>query len=135
MVNGVTQERPDGLTVISVWFYLCGGFFLIVTAIVAFFTLAFGIGSVGEDMELLIPTAIFGVTTLAFMAMSILNLIVGYGLWIRKGWARIGAIALAIVGLIFIPIGTLSGALILWYLLKAEVAAYFAKPSAASYTQ
>jgi hypothetical protein len=62
------------------------------------------------------------------MAISILNLVVGYGLWILKPWARIGAIALAIVSLIFMPIGTIAGGLILWYLLKPEVAVAFEKP-------
>jgi len=132
MSNQPTQQRPDGLTVISIWFYLSGAFFLFVTAVVAFMTLAFGVGAVAEDLGMLIPTTVFGLITLAFMAMSILNLVVGYGLWILKPWARIGAIALAIVSLLFMPIGTLTGALILWYLLKPEVAAFFDRPVAYS---
>ena len=123
------HQRPDGLTIISIWFYLSGAFFLIGTALCAFFVIAFGIGSVAEDAGMLIPAGIFGVIALAFMAMSLLNLIVGYGLWIMKPWARIGAIALAIVGLLFMPIGTIAGAFILWYLLKPEVAMLFEKPS------
>jgi hypothetical protein len=129
MSNHPLSQRPDGLTITSIWFYLSGAFFLIATAIFAFMALAFGIGSVAEDLGMLIPTAIFGVITLAFI--SILNLVVGYGLWILKPWARIGAIALAIVSLLFMPIGTLAGALILWYLLKPEVAAAFDKPTQA----
>jgi hypothetical protein len=121
------KQRPDGLTIISIWFYISGAFFLIVTAIVAFMTLAFGIGAIADDMGMVIPSAIFGVITLAFMAISILNLVVGYGIWILKPWARIGAIALAIVSLLFMPIGTIAGAFILWYLLKPEVAASFDK--------
>lgn len=125
MADQPLKQRPDGLTIISIWFYLSGGFFLLVTAIVAFLTLAFGVGAVADDLGMLIPTTMFGIITLAFMAISILNLVVGYGLWILKPWARIGAIALAIVGLIFMPVGTIAGALTLWYLLKPEVAAAF----------
>lgn len=125
MAEQPLKQRPDGLTIISIWFYLSGGFFLLVTAIVAFLTLAFGVGAVADDLGMLIPTTMFGIITLAFMAISILNLVVGYGLWILKPWARIGAIALAIVGLIFMPVGTIAGALTLWYLLKPEVAAAF----------
>jgi hypothetical protein len=130
MSNQPITQRPDGLTIISIWFYLCGAFFLFVTAAVAFLTIAFGIGAVADDVGMLIPSAIFGVIALAFMAMSILNLVVGYGLWIRKAWARVGAMALAIVGLLFMPIGTVAGALILWYLLTPEVAAVFDRPAA-----
>jgi uncharacterized membrane protein (DUF2068 family) len=126
------QQRPDGLTIISIWFYLCGAFFLLVTAIVTFMTLAFGVGAVVEDMGMIIPTAMVGFIALAFMALSILNLMVGYGLWILRPWARIGAIALAIVGLILMPVGTLSGALILWYLLKPESAVAFEKQAAST---
>ena len=121
------KTRPDGLTITSIWFYLCGGFFLLITAVVAFMALAFGVGAMADDMGLLVPSFIFGLIALTFMAMSILSLVVGYGLWIMKPWARVGAIALAIVGLLFMPIGTLAGALILWYLLKPEVAARFQK--------
>jgi hypothetical protein len=98
---------------------------MIVTAVVAFITLTVGVNALAEGIGGLIPTTIFGIITLAFMAISILNLIVGYGLWILKPWARIGAIALAVVGLIFFPVGTIAGALTLWYLLKPEAATAF----------
>ena len=127
MPNIPTKQRPDGLTVLSIWFYLSGAFYLVVTALIVFLTLAFGFGALSEDMGMLIPTAAFGIVALAFMAISILNLVVGYGLWILKPWARIGAIALGIVGLIFMPVGTIAGALTLWYLLKPESAAAFDK--------
>jgi hypothetical protein len=121
------QQRSDGLTIISIWFYISGVFFLIGTAVVAFLTLSIGVGAIADDMGMLIPFGIFGLVTLALMALSILNLVVGYGLWILKPWARIGAIALAIVGLMFMPIGTVAGALILWYLLQPQAAAAFEK--------
>jgi hypothetical protein len=130
MTNQPFKQRPDGLTIISIWFYLCGVFFLFVTAIITFFTLTFGMGAINDDMGMLLPAAIFGVVALAFMALSILNLVIGYGLWILRPWARIGAIALSMVGLIFMPIGTITGALTLWYLLMPTAAAAFEKPPA-----
>jgi hypothetical protein len=127
MSNLQTKQRPDGLTVLSIWFYLSGAFYMLTTAVVVFLILAFLVGPVRQDAEMLIPTAVVALIALAFMAMSILNIVVGYGLWILKPWARIGAIALAIVSLIFVPIGTTAGALTLWYLLKPEIAASFDK--------
>jgi uncharacterized Tic20 family protein len=38
-----------------------------------------------------------------------------------KGWARWLAIVLAALGLLAFPVGTVIGALIIWYLLKDEV--------------
>ena len=131
MSNQPQTQRPDGLTIISIWHYLSGGFFLLLTMIIAFMTLVFGVGAFADDLDLLIPTGIFGIIALAFMALSVLNLVIGYGLWIRKPWARIGAIALSIVSLMMVPIGTISGALTLWYLLKAEVTTVFEKPTTA----
>lgn len=128
MTNQPLKQRPDGLTMISIWFYLCGAFFLFATAVVAFFTLTFGVSAIIDDLGMLAPAAIFGVIALAFMALSILNLVVGYGLWILRPWARIGAIALSMVGLIFMPIGTITGALTLWYLLMPTASAAFEKP-------
>jgi hypothetical protein len=128
MSNQLMKQRPDGLTIVSIWFYLSGAFFLFVTALVVFITLTLGINAIGEDLDMVIPTAMFGIIALAFMALSILNLVVGYGLWILKPWARIGAIALAIVGLIFMPVGTIAGGLILWYLLRSDVSVFFEKP-------
>jgi hypothetical protein len=130
MSNEPMKQRPDGLTIVSIWFYLSGAFFLFVTAALVFLTLTFGISAIADDLDMAIPTAIFGIIALAFMALSILNLIVGYGLWILKPWARIGAIALAIVGLIFMPVGTIAGGLTLWYLLKPDVSVAFEKPRA-----
>lgn len=130
MSNELTSpQRPDGLTLISIWFYLCGAFFIFGTAAIAFLVFAFGIGAIAEDAGMLIPAALFGIIALAFMSISILNLVVGYGLWIMKPWARIGAIALSIVGLIFVPVGTISGGLTIWYLLKPETAALFNRPT------
>lgn len=122
------SQRPDGLTIISIWYYLCGAFFLLGTATIAFLTLAFGFG-IPSDADLLPITIIFGLITIASMGISILNLVVGYGIWIQKSWARIGAIALALIGLIYMPIGTITGGLTLWYLFKPEIAARFEKPT------
>jgi hypothetical protein len=127
MSNQIAAQRPDGLTIVSIWHYLSGGIFLLVTVVVAFMTLAFGLGAVFHEAELVIPSFIFGIITLAFMALAILNMIIGYGLWILKPWARTAAMALAMVSLLFVPIGTIAGALILWYLLKPDVAVFFEK--------
>lgn len=121
------KQRPDGLTLISIWHYLCGAFFLLSTATTALMTIAFGF-AIPKDPDVLIVTIIFGLITLAGMGISILNLVVGYGVWIQKSWARIGAIALAIISVVlFFPIGTITGGLTIWYLIKPEISTAFEK--------
>jgi hypothetical protein len=120
-----TPPRDDGLTVISIWHYLVGGIFLLSTAALMLMTLVMGAGAVSQDAGLFIPMTLFGIMTLVFMLLALINLAVGYGLWTQRPWARTGALALAVVGLIFAPLGTIAGAFILWYLLRPETTAHF----------
>ncbi len=119
-----TQPRDDGLTIISIWHYLAGGFFLLVTAVVTLMTLLMGAGALSQDTGLFIPMTLFGVMALVFMTLSLINLVVGYGLWTQRPWARTGAMALAMVGLVFFPLGTIAGGLVLWYLLRPETSTH-----------
>jgi hypothetical protein len=59
---------------------------------------------------------VFGLffTTTAAVACGL----VGWGLWNLRPWARMAAIVLAILQLFAFPIGTVFGALIIWYLWK-----------------
>jgi uncharacterized membrane protein (DUF2068 family) len=84
-----------------------------------------GIVGIAEDAGAFIGMFAVGVIALVLMVFGLLDLAVGYGLWKMRSWARVAAIALALVSLIFVPIGTISGAITLWYLLKPEVAARF----------
>lgn len=61
---------------------------------------------------------IFGIVALFYF-------VTGYGLYKGKDWARLIAIVFAIIGLINIPIGTVISIIILIYLFKDEVKAYF----------
>ena len=117
--------RSDGITLTALYHYLAGGFFLLATVVAVFPTLLFGLVGVGEDAGAFIPMLLFGFFALVCMALSLLYLIVGYGLWTMRPWARLAAIALGFVGLMFAPIGTLAGAVTIYYLLKPEVAARF----------
>jgi hypothetical protein len=75
-------------------------------------------------------TAIVGVIGLLvaglLFVITVADFIVGWGLWNRREWARLAALALAFLRLINIPLGTVIGGLILWYLLREDVKAEFA---------
>jgi len=60
------------------------------------------------------------------IAIGILDIIIGWGLWSLRKWARTVAIVLAVIGLISFPIGTIISIITLWYLFKPEIKTWFA---------
>lgn len=119
------QQRGDGLTLIAGYHFLVAALFLAGTLILLLPTAILGIVGMVDD-----PDAFFGMVAVGFVALvtlvlCLLYLAVGYGLWTLRSWARVTAIALALVSLFGVPIGTIAGAITLWHLLRAEVAAKF----------
>lgn len=119
------QQRGDGLTLIAGYHFLVAALFLVGTLILLLPTAILGFVGMVDD-----PDAFFGMVAVGFVALvtlvlCLLYLVVGYGLWTLRSWARVTAIALALVSLFGIPIGTIAGAITLWHLLRPEVAAKF----------
>jgi len=109
------MERPMGVTILAVLYVLSGlvylSFPLVMTSIL------------GEFWEV---TGLFlTLCWVVFGAFALIAFVTAYGLWNGKGWARMIAIVLAIIQLINIPIGTIIGIIILIYLFKDDVKAYF----------
>lgn len=121
----VWSRRSDGVTLIAVYFFVVAALFLVGTVIMAIPTLILGIVTLAEEADAAIGFVAVGFIAAVLLTLSLVNLAVGYGLWRVQPWGRTGAIVLSIVGLLFFPIGTVIGAIILWYLLKPEVAAQF----------
>ncbi len=119
------SQRSDGITLAALYYFFVAGLFLVGSLIMAIPTLILGVVTLAEE-----PDAIFGLIAVGFIGavlllLGLLNLAVGYGLWQVQSWGRIGAIVLAVIGLLFMPVGTITGAILLWYLLQPEVAARF----------
>lgn len=123
--TAVRSQRADGITIIAIYYFLGAGLFLMGTLGAMIPTVILAVVGITEEAGAFIGMAAVGMVALASMALCLLHLVVGYGLWLVRPWARIGAIALAIVGLLFMPIGTIAGAFILWYLFKPDIAAQF----------
>jgi general secretion pathway protein G len=62
-----------------------------------------------------------------FLAITVIHLAVGIGLWKLKSWGRIFQIILSCVGLLAFPLGTLVSALILYYLFRPHVIVLFSE--------
>lgn len=81
------------------------------------FVAVVGGGVLSGDPEAISITAIVGTSIAGFIAiLSVPDIIAGIGLLKRKSWARILALIIACLDLLFIPIGTIIGAYSIWVL-------------------
>lgn len=146
------MNRPAGVTLISILFFVVMGVMLI-AAIGSFVGGAFigsmiaaaarqrGAGMAGAGVGAMVG-AFIGIF---FLVVSALNGVCGFGLWKLKEWARILTIILCGIGVALSALGFLAGMLhfhlivmmwrlvwlaidlgIIWYLLQPEVRAAFA---------
>jgi len=118
-------RRPDGVTVVAIYHYLVAGLFLAGTLIAALPALIIGLITLANEPDFVIGVLAFGGVAALLLGCTLLSLAVGYGLWTLRSWARHAAIAFAFISLFLIPIGTVTGILTLWYLLRDDVAAQF----------
>ncbi|RME49445.1 MAG: hypothetical protein D6791_00715 [Chloroflexi bacterium] len=111
------MRRPDGVTLIAVWHFVVAGLCILGLCGMAVPLVAVWTGA-GDAQGALVATIalLFGVAVILLFGGAFA--IVGWGLWQLKEWARVGAIVLAILQLPGLPIGTVVGALTLWYLLS-----------------
>lgn len=119
------MKRPEGVSLVALYFFamsipsLIGSCCLLAGAITA--------GVSVPDFEfgaLAGITAMVIVLILAF-GLGILFFTTGLGLWGMRTWARWLAVVISILSLLAFPIGTIIGALTIWYLFKTEVRAAF----------
>lgn len=108
------MRRPTGINLIAIWHFIVSVLLLLSTC--AVLILAVAVLTTPQDNAMAIIAALFG--ALVMVASLVAFAIVGWGLWKLKPWARAGAIVLAILQLPALPIGTVIGALTLWYLLS-----------------
>ena len=119
------DERPDGVSFIAIYYVFFAVMNLIGSCAILFFALIPVMGSGGDSFGIF--ASVFGISVgfLFVAAGALLGLAAGLGLLRLKNWARILAIVLAIPTLLAIPIGTVIGAVIIWYLFKPEVKEVF----------
>jgi hypothetical protein len=119
------MERPMGVTILAVLYFIQGILVLIIPIMISMCLASmFSVPGVPEDAG----DDVFAGMALCWIVFGIIALfyfIVGIGLLKGQNWARIVAIILAIIGLINIPLGTIISIIILIYLFKADVKAYF----------
>lgn len=120
-----TSRQDQGIVLIALYHFVIGAIFVLATTVLAMPTLLLAFIGLVEA-----PPAFIGVVALALIATVVMIFAVvflgtGYGLWQGRQWARVAAITLAVLALLIMPLGTVAGALILWHLLKPEIAERF----------
>jgi len=124
--HGSQQElSSDGVKLISAYHFVWSILMILLMCAVSIPTAITGIVGFVEDSEAFIATAILGLAVFVLLLLSIIYAVVGYGLWTQRQWARTAAIALGILSLPAVPIGTLGGGITLWYLMQDRVAQKF----------
>ena len=115
------EKHVTFVAVINIAFGFLGIFIGVVLLIVLV-----GAGIISQDPEALKITTIVGVSLGCFLIItSIPEIVGGFGLLKRKQWARVLVLIIAVIDLMFIPIGTLIGIYALWVLLQEDTAKLF----------
>ncbi len=114
------RERPTGITILAA-LYIIEGLLILAAPLMLTAMLAPLMGTSGSSGA----GALMTICWVVFGLIALIYFLIAYGLLKGQGWARIVAIIFAIIGLLDIPIGTIISIIILWYLFKPEVKAWF----------
>ena len=120
------MKRTDGITIISIWHYFVAALFVIGACFMIVVPIIVGLVPDADAAAAWPIVAIVSVVIIVvLLAFAAAFGAIGWGLWTLKPWARLGAMVTAGLSLVAVPVGTLIGALILWYLLQPEARAAF----------
>jgi hypothetical protein len=118
------MKRPDLLLLVAIWQFLSAFLLLIGIVAISVFSLPEALGFGWEPANV---GSIVGQSIAIFILLCLIGLSLagGIGILQAKSWGRIISIINAVFSLFNIPIGTAIGILVLIYLAKPEVRAYF----------
>ncbi len=118
------QAEQQHVTILGWILILEHAILLLVAAFV--WVLLTGIGAVTRDPEAISILSLVATTLALFLAaLSIPGIVAGWALLVRKWWSRYLALAIAVLGLINIPLGTLIGIYAIFVLMQDSASGYF----------
>ena len=111
-------KRPDGITVLSVYHFLVAALSAmgICVGFVFLLALAFSNQYVSPVVPILLG---FGIVLSFILVLA--NAAAGWALLKMLEWGRWLSVALGVLSLLLFPVGTIIGAVVIWYLLQPEV--------------
>ena len=110
------MRRPEGVTMIAIWFFIQTGMFVLGLGGAAIGLL--GVWTGGDVEGVVFGTMGIVLGVMCLLAFGAAYLFTGLGLWRLRDWSRSAAIVLAVLQLLLFPVGTIAGILIIRYLNK-----------------
>jgi hypothetical protein len=130
------KRRSDGVTLIALYQFFVA--FLSLLGICGLLSIPLIVGvstsaarAEGGPLATAIVSTVMVVVSGWIFLVGLANGVIGWGLWKQHEWGRIGALVLAGFRLLSFPVGTVIGALIIWYLLREGVRQEFQPQPAA----
>jgi hypothetical protein len=111
----IGPKRPDLVTLIAVYHFVVAALSLLIAGIMLIGLLILLTTTSGEDA--VIGGFFVSLILLVVGVLAVVHVVTGWGLLKMKEWARWAAIAMGLLGLPNFPLGTVVGALAIWYLL------------------
>lgn len=111
------MQRPDGVSLLSIWHFIVAALFALGLCAMTIPIVAVWADASTSPGDAFIATMFLMIGFVAILVFAVAFVVVGWGLWRLRSWARMAAIVLAILSLFAFPIGTVTGGLTLWYLL------------------
>jgi len=126
MREDMMEKHVTFVAVLNIAFGFLGLFIAVIL-----FVVIVGAGIISGEPEAMTITSIVATAIGFFLVITSLpEIIGGFGLLKRRGWARILILVVACLDLLWIPIGTLIGIYELWVLLNEDTVILFAKETA-----
>jgi len=118
-------KRPEGIVLLAIYHFLVAVPGIIIGILILIIPVPAVAMSVNDVVGLTAALTGLALAVLLTGGLGIVYLIAGIGLLYMQNWARWLAIALAVLSLLFIPIGTVIGAIVLVYLFNEPVRRLF----------
>ena len=125
MTAASKPKRPEGIVLTAVYHFLMSIPGLLIGLLFLTIPIPVVIMTVDDAVGLTTALVTLILLTLLFVGSSLLYIAAGIGLLRSKNWARWLAVGLAMVMLLFVPIGTLLGAAVIIYMLSEDVRRVF----------
>jgi len=130
------KQRSNGVTIIAVYQFFIA--FLSLLGICGLLSIPLIVGAStaaaraeGGPLATAIVSTVMVIASGWIFLVGLANAVIGWGLLKQQEWARIGALVLGGLRLLNIPVGTVIGALTIWYLLREDVRQEFQHQPAA----
>jgi hypothetical protein len=121
----VDVKRPDGVTVVGVYHFLVAA--LSMAGVCLTLTILLGL-VVSNEYYGGNAYILLGIGAVVLFTCTVVNVVAGWALFKMLAWGRWLSVVLGAMSLPLLPVGTLIGGAIIWYLMQRDVTDAFEAP-------